>query len=54
MQYMKLEIALHCYMAEPQWLTVLHFLLHTVTFHRLLIFNHLQRYINDTVHRFNA
>jgi hypothetical protein len=46
---MKLKIVLHCYMIQYQRLTVLHNLLHDVTFHRLLIINYLLCYINDIV-----
>jgi hypothetical protein len=45
--YMKWEIVLHCYMPESQRLTVLHILLHAVTFCRLLVVNDLRCYIND-------
>ena len=40
---------LHCYIVEPQWLTVLHNLLHAVTLHRWLIINRLRCYINVIV-----
>jgi hypothetical protein len=46
-QVTKLKIVLHCYIVEPQWLTVLHNLLHAVTFRKILVINSLQCYIND-------
>ena len=44
---LKLKNVLQCYIVGYQYFTVLHSLLHAVTFYKLLIDNLLRRYIND-------